>query len=280
MPATAILPAVVQVNAPVGIKVILPPPDAIGVGAVIVTTAAVPLINTIDVVGAIVAAEATVGAAAVVAIKPECVILAETVVPVKVGDADKTTLPVPVEAVTPVPPLATGRVPVTPVVKGRPVQLVKVPDEGVPNIGVVKVGEVKVAVAKVGLVAKTAEPDPVSSVKAVRKLADDGVAKNVATLAPKPDTPVETGKPVQLVKIPDVGVPNIGVVKVELVNKLEIDNCLVVLVAFCTMGNISALACEVATGNAEMAMFDIFYFLLIVACKNVKSLTSTNNTIW
>jgi hypothetical protein len=32
-------------------------------------------------------------------------------------------------------------------------------------------------------------------------------------------------------------------------------------------------------GNAEMAMFDIYYFLLIVACKNVKSLTSTNNTV-
>ena len=32
-----------------------------------------------------------------------------------------------------VPPLAIGRVPVTPVVKGRPVTLVKVPDEGVPR---------------------------------------------------------------------------------------------------------------------------------------------------
>lgn len=56
---------------PVGIKVILPPPDEIGAGAVIVSIAAVPLINTIGVVGAIVAAEATVGAAAVVATKPE-----------------------------------------------------------------------------------------------------------------------------------------------------------------------------------------------------------------
>jgi hypothetical protein len=274
VPDIAILPALVQVNAPVGIKVILPPPDAIGVGAVMVTTAAVPLINTMDVVGAIVAAEAIVGAAAVVAINPECVILAETIVPVKVGDADNTTLPVPVEAVTPVPPLATGRVPVTPVVKGRPVQVVNVPEVGVPNIGVVKVGEVIV-----GLVAKTAAPVPVSSVKAARKLADEGVAKNVATLDPKPDTPVETGKPVQLDKLPDCGVPKIGVTKVELVNKLVTDSCLVVLVVFCTIGNTSAPACDVAMGNAEMAMFDIIYFLLIVACKNVKSLTSTNNTI-
>ena len=269
VPATAKLPAVVQVNAPVGIKVILPPPAEIGVGAVIVSIAAVPLINTIEVVGAIVAAEAIVGAAAVVAIKPECVILAETIVPVKVGDADKTLFPVPVDAVTPVPPLATGSVPVTPVVKESAVQFDKLPDAGVPNIGV----------TKVGLVAKTAEPDPVSSVKAVRKLAEDGVVKNVATPAPKPVTPVETGRPVQLDKIPDCGVPKIGVTNVELVNKLVIDNCLVVLVVSCTIGNTSAPACAVAMGNAEMAMFDINYFLLIVACKNVKSLTSTNNTV-
>jgi hypothetical protein len=280
VPDIAILPALVQVNAPVGIKVIRPPPDAIGVGAVIVTTAVVPLINTIDVVGAIVVAEAIVGAAAVVAIKPECVILAETVVPVKVGDADKTTLPVPVEAVTPVPPLATGRVPVTPVVKGRPVQVVKVPDVGVPNIGVVKVGDVKVAVAKVGLVANTKAPLPVSPVTADAKFALEGVAKKVATLAPNPDTPVETGSPVQLDKVPDCGVPKIGVTNVELVNRLVTDSCLVVLVVFCTIGNTSAPACTVATGNAEMAIFGIIYFLLIVACKNVKSLTSTNNTIW
>lgn len=270
MPDNAILPAVVQVNTPVGIKVSLPPPAEIGVGAVIVSIAAVPLINTIEVVGAIVAAEAIVGAAAVVATKPECVILAETIVPVKVGDADNTVLPVPVDDVTPVPPLATGNVPVTPVVKESAVQFDKLPEAGVPNTGA----------TKVGLVAKTAEPDPVSSVKAVRKLADDGVAKNVATLAPKPDTPVETGKPVQLVNVPDCGVPKIGVTKVELVNKLVTDSCLVVLVEFCTIGNTSAPACADATGNAEMAIFDINYFLLIVACKNVKSLTSTNNTVW
>ena len=34
-------------------------------------------------------------------------------VPVKVGLAERTVLPVPVEDVTPVPPLATGSVPVT-----------------------------------------------------------------------------------------------------------------------------------------------------------------------
>jgi hypothetical protein len=34
-----------------------------------------------------------------------------------VGDVDRTTLPVPVELVTPVPPFRTGKVPVTCVVK-------------------------------------------------------------------------------------------------------------------------------------------------------------------
>lgn len=44
----------------------------------------------------------------------------------------------------PVPPLPTPRVPVTPVVKGKPVALVNTPEAGVPSAGVVKVGEVRV----------------------------------------------------------------------------------------------------------------------------------------
>jgi hypothetical protein len=59
-----------------------------------------------------------------------------------VGDVDKTTEPVPVEVVTPVPPFATGKVPVTPVDKGRPVRLVATPDVGVPSKGVTSVGDV------------------------------------------------------------------------------------------------------------------------------------------
>ena len=50
-----------------------------------------------------------------------------------VGEVDNTTEPEPVEVVTPVPPLSTGSVPVTPVDRGKPVRLVAVPDEGVPN---------------------------------------------------------------------------------------------------------------------------------------------------
>ena len=67
-----------------------------------------------------------------------------------VGLLDKTLLPEPVEEVTPVPPLTTGNVPVTPVVKGNPVTFVITPDAGVPNTGAVKVGLFNVAVASVG----------------------------------------------------------------------------------------------------------------------------------
>lgn len=115
---------------------------------------------------------------------------------VRVGLVDKTTLPVPVEVVTPVPPLATGKVPVTPVVKGNPVQLVKVPEEGVPKTGV----------TSVGLVDNTVLPDPVEVVTPVPPLATGKV----------PVTPVVRGSPVQLVKVPEEGVPRTGVVSVGL----------------------------------------------------------------
>jgi len=54
-------------------------------------------------------------------------------------------------AVAFVPPFAIGSVPVTPVVKGKPVAFVSVTDVGVPKIGV----------TKVGLVDSTTLPDPV-----------------------------------------------------------------------------------------------------------------------
>ena len=74
-----------------------------------------------------------------------------------VGDVDKTTEPVPVEVVTPVPPFKTGRVPVTPVDKGKPVKLVATPEVGVPSNGVTKVGDVD----------RTTEPVPVEVVTPV-----------------------------------------------------------------------------------------------------------------
>jgi hypothetical protein len=78
----------------------------------------------------------------------------------------------------------------------------------------VAVATPKTGVTRVGVLAKTLAPVPVSSVSAAAKLAEDGVAKKVATLAARPDTPVEIGRPVQLVRVPEVGVPNNGVVRV------------------------------------------------------------------
>ena len=64
---------------------------------------------------------------------------------------DAYTTPFAVNDVRFVPPFATGSVPVTPVVKGNPVALVKTIADGVPNAGV----------TNVGLVANTTAPDPV-----------------------------------------------------------------------------------------------------------------------
>jgi len=142
-------PAVVQVNAPVGINVIVPPPAEIGLGAVMVTTAVVPETKAIGVVGAIVVALAIVGAAALTALK-------------------------------------------------------------LLNTRLVPVAAPRTGVTSVGLLEKTSVPVPVSSVTAASKLALVGVAKNVAIPVPSPLMPVPTGKPVQLVNVPEVGVPRIG----------------------------------------------------------------------
>ena len=73
------------------------------------------------------------------------------------------------------------------------------------------------AEVKVGLVANTRGPDPVSSVTADARFADDGVAKNVATPVPRPLTPVLIGNPVALVSVAADGVPRLGVTRVGLV---------------------------------------------------------------
>ena len=78
------------------------------------------------------------------------------------------------------------------------VQLDSVPLVGVPSNGVTKVGDV----------ANTKAPVPVSSVTAAARLLLEGVAKKVATLDPNPETPVEMGNPVALVKVPLDGVPS------------------------------------------------------------------------
>ena len=110
----------------------------------------------------------------------------------------------PESVVAPEPPFPTGSVPVTPVVRGSPVALVKTAADGVPRSGVVSAGDV----------ANTNAPLPVSPVTAVARFELDGVPRNVATPVPRPETPEEIGRPVQFVSVPLVGVPSSGVVSV------------------------------------------------------------------
>ena len=65
-----------------------------------------------------------------------------------------------------------------------------------------------VGLVNAGALLKTSNPEPVSSVTAAAKFAPDGVAKNVAIPVPRPDTPLEIGKPVALVNVPLDGVPS------------------------------------------------------------------------
>jgi hypothetical protein len=126
-----------------------------------------------------------------------------------VNDPSEVALPTDVTA-----PVKLALVVTLPAVKPAavPVMLVPTNADGVPKAGVTRVGEV----------ANTRAPEPVSSVTAVAKLAEDGVARNVATPVPRPDTPVEIGRPVAFVKTPDAGVPRAGVTKVgEVANTAE-----------------------------------------------------------
>ena len=76
------------------------------------------------------------------------------------GVPRNVAIPLPSEVI-PVPPLATGRVPVTPVVSGKPVTFVITPDAGVPRAGVVSVGLVKVLLVRVcAFAVPTTSPSP------------------------------------------------------------------------------------------------------------------------
>jgi hypothetical protein len=103
--------------------------------------------------------------------------------------------------------LPSRMVRVLPVAGAVMVTLLMLVAEATPRTGVVRVG----------LVAKTKRPEPVSSVTAAARLALEGVARKVATFAPKPDTPVEMGSPVQLVNVPEAGVPRTGATRVSVV---------------------------------------------------------------
>ena len=87
-------------------------------------------------------------------------------------------------APVPLPRLVTGKLPVTPVVSGRPVALVKTPLAGVPSAGVVSVGLVKVKPATVAAVPPSdTAVDPIVTEELVRPAFGIVVAA-VTALAP------------------------------------------------------------------------------------------------
>jgi hypothetical protein len=104
---------------------------------------------------------------------------------------------------------------VTPVVKGKPVAKVNTAAEGVPRAGVTRVGDVE----------NTAEPEPVSSVRAVISWADVN-DPNAVALPTEVTAPVKfafvmadpaikpTAVPVAFVATRTEGVPKLGVTKV------------------------------------------------------------------
>ncbi len=65
-----------------------------------------------------------------------------------------------------------------------------------------------------GAFENTRRPVPVSSVTALMRFALDGVASHVATPAPSPEIPVDTGRPVALVRVTADGVPRFGLTSV------------------------------------------------------------------
>lgn len=87
-----------------------------------------------------------------------------------------------------------------------PFEMVSVPVvvETVRPLSVVAVAAPSVGVVKLGEVVPAGPPVP-----------DEAPPSNVATPVPSPDTPVEIGRPVQLVSVPDVGVPRTGAVSVR-----------------------------------------------------------------
>ena len=117
---------------------------------------------------------------------------------VNVGDADRTTEPVPVLVVTPVPPLPTGRTPLTPVVRGKPVAFVKTTADGVPSAGVTRVGLVDRTVLPLPvLVVTPVPPAPTASVPPSMMVPAVVIGPPVAV---KPVVPLLT---LTLVTVPD-----------------------------------------------------------------------------
>lgn len=85
---------------------------------------------------------------------------------------------------------------------------------GAPNEGALINGAVRVGVVRVGFVENTSGPVPVSSVIVAAKFAEVGLAKNAAMSEAMPDTPVDIGRLMQLVRSPLNGVPRRGATNV------------------------------------------------------------------
>ena len=102
---------------------------------------------------------------------------------------------------------------------------------------------------------------PVSSVMADAKLALEGVAKKVATPVPSPEIPVATGRPVQLVNVPDEGVPRAGVVSVGDVS--------VLLVSVSVPANVAKSPSLNAVLNCAVVPVNVLLVRLMVLLVNV-----------
>ena len=115
--------------------------------------------------------------------------------------------------------MATGSVPVTPVVSGKPVALVKVADAGVPRAGVTSVGDVD----------RTTFPEPVEVVTPVPPLATAKVPASVMVPAEvmgppdvvKPVVPPETATEVTVPLTVEAKVPPLKLSPVPTVTLLK-----------------------------------------------------------
>jgi hypothetical protein len=105
--------------------------------------------------------------------------------------------------------LAIGKVPVTPVVKGRPVAFVKTAAEGVPRAGVVKVGDPVRAILP--------EPDTFCPNAVATPVPNEVIPVPPRDTGKVPVVPPSIGKPVALVSVALEGVPRAGVTSVGLV---------------------------------------------------------------
>src|SRR5262249_54758226 len=149
--ALAMVGAVPSTLAPEPVEVVTPvPPLATATGVVrpSVTGPVVP--PPVSPVPAFTAVMVPCGAAATAAVTKAVVASCVGLVPgtgvgavgvlSSAGELASTTAPAPVEVFVPVPPLATGRMPLTPVVRLSPRQLLRLPLTGVPSAGAMKVG--------------------------------------------------------------------------------------------------------------------------------------------